>query len=90
VKAVNIHDAKTNFSKLVQKVEGGEEITISRSGVPVARLVPIRSGKPVRDLGAWRGKVVIADDFEAPLPDDVQAYFGGDMDDEDRPYGGGK
>ncbi len=90
LKAVNIHEAKTHFSKLLHQVEGGEEITISRAGVPVARLVPIRSGKPTRDLGLWNGQIWMSDDFDGPLPPEIQAYFNGGMDDDDQPCEKGK
>lgn len=72
---VNVHEAKTNFSRLLQRVAAGEEITIAKAGVPVARLVPIESGTAERKLGIDRGKVWIADDFDAPLPDDILAGF---------------
>ena len=61
---VNIHDAKTHFSRLIERVEQGEEITIARGGRPVARLVPLRTRTQPRRPGAWRGRVRIADDFD--------------------------
>lgn len=77
-KPVNIYEAKTHLSELVERAEAGEEIVIARAGRPVARLVPllaVRGRKP----GSWRGKVWIAPDFDAPLPDDLQrAFEGGD------------
>lgn len=73
---VNIYDAKTRLSKLVSEVEGGAEITISRNGRPVARLVPYRATTPDRKPGAWRGQVVIADDFDDFTPDDEREWFG--------------
>ena len=77
MKAVNIHEAKTNFSKLLAKVERGQEVVISRAGKPVARLVPhtAKSRSPV--FGSDRGKFVVPDDFDAPLPDEVLASFEG-------------
>lgn len=72
---VNVHEAKTNFSRLLQRVAAGEEITIAKAGVPVARLVPIESKIVKRKLGMDRGRIWIADDFDAPLPDDVLASF---------------
>jgi len=75
---VNIHEAKTHFSRLLQKVAEGEEITIARAGVPIARLVAIVKESPARrPLGMLRGQIWIADDFDAPLPDDLQALFEG-------------
>ena len=60
----NIHETKTHLSKLLGRVEKGEEITISRAGRPVARLVPYL-GEPARTPGVLRGRIVIADDFDA-------------------------
>jgi prevent-host-death family protein len=71
---VNIHQAKTHFSRLLQRVAAGEEVVIARAGVPVARLVAVEPKKPkVRPLGFARGEVWVADDFGAPLPDDMLA-----------------
>lgn len=74
--SVNIYDAKTRLSKLISEVEGGAEITISRNGRPVARLVPYRTATPDRKPGAWRGKVMIADDFDDFSADDEREWFG--------------
>jgi prevent-host-death family protein len=68
-KAVNIHEAKTHLSRLVERVEAGEEITLARAGRPVARLVPYRPRREPRKLGIWRGQIWIAPDFDAPLPE---------------------
>jgi len=75
---VNVHEAKTNFSKLLQRVALGEEIIIAKAGVPVARLVPVQSKPSKRPLGLYRGQIWIADDFDAPLPDDILAGFLGE------------
>jgi prevent-host-death family protein len=72
----NIHDAKTHFSRLVERAEGGEEITISRAGRPVAKLVPLRPPGPPRRRGLWRGRVEIHDDFDR-LPEDIASAFRG-------------
>lgn len=75
---VNMHDAKTNLSRLVAAVEAGEvdEVEIARAGHVVARLVAPRS--PARRLpGTWRGRVRIADDFD-DLPEEVAASFAGE------------
>jgi prevent-host-death family protein len=74
----NIHEAKTNFSKLLQRVALGEEIIIAKAGVPVAKLVPVYAEKPKRTLGLYKGQIWIADDFNAPLPDDILAGFWGE------------
>ncbi|HEV2992161.1 MAG TPA: type II toxin-antitoxin system Phd/YefM family antitoxin [Candidatus Angelobacter sp.] len=73
----NIRYAKTHLSKLLQRAEAGEEITIARHGVPVARLVPVAKPAQRRQLGMYRDHVWIADDFDAPLPDDIVAAFEG-------------
>ncbi len=61
---INIHEAKTHFSRLVERVEAGEEILIARAGRPVARLVPLRTRTQARQPGLWRGRVRIAPDFD--------------------------
>jgi prevent-host-death family protein len=75
---VNIHEAKTNFSKLLQRVILGDEIIIAKAGVPVAKLVRYVSKKGKRPLGFYRGQIWMADDFDAPLPDDSLAGFYGE------------
>lgn len=78
---VNIHEAKTHFSRLLQKVARGEEVTIARAGVPIARIVRVEPAKKkLRPLGMDRGKIWIADDFDAPLPDEILAqFYGGEL-----------
>jgi len=71
---INIHDAKTHFSRLVERVEAGEEIVIARSGRPVARLVPLAARTRPRSPGAWRGRVSLAPDFDT-TPDEVLDAF---------------
>jgi prevent-host-death family protein len=66
--SVNIHEAKTHFSKLIERVLHGEEITIARGGRPVARLVPVEFSLSHRSPGSARGKLKIRRDFDAPLP----------------------
>ena len=75
---VNMHEAKTHLSRLVERVETGEEIVISRAGKPVARLVAIQPPRGSRTPGRLRVRVRIADDFDAPLPDEVAAAFAGE------------
>src|SRR5438093_1041592 len=72
---VNIHEAKTRFSQLIERVERGEEIVIARGGKPVARLVPLEAGP--RALGRMRGRIRVADDFDAPLPPEELAALAG-------------
>ncbi len=73
---VSIYEAKTQLSKLVARVLGGEEVVIARSGVPVARLVPIQSQAGARRPGSAKGQIRIGDDFDDPLPDDVAEALG--------------
>lgn len=74
-KTVNVHEAKTHFSRLLARVERGEEIVIARAGRPVARLSALDRPKEERVLGLDRDTMVIASDFDAPLPDDLLAEF---------------
>ena len=78
MRQVNIHEAKTNLSRLVDEVAGGDEIVIARAGKPVARLVPIESSKEPRLPGLLKGKIRIAEDFDAPLPEDILDDFEAD------------
>lgn len=74
-KKVNVHEAKTHFSKLLARVEEGEEIIIARAGKPVAQLIPVKERPAKRVPGTAKGKVVIAPNFDAPLPDSVLEAF---------------
>jgi prevent-host-death family protein len=67
VKSVNIHKAETHLSRLVERVEAGEEITLARAARPVARLVPYRPRREPRRPGIWKGRVLIGPDFDEPL-----------------------
>ena len=79
MKPVNVYEAKTQFSRLLRRVRGGEEVVIAVAGRPVARLVPIAPDAGPRVLGGDEGLVWIADDFDAPLPAEViDAFYGGD------------
>ncbi len=71
---VNIHEAKTHLSRLLQRVALGEEITIANSGIPVARLVPVSMPALPRKLGQYEGRIWIASDFDAPSPE-IEAMF---------------
>lgn len=71
----NIHDAKTHLSRLIEQVENGEDVVIARAGVPVARLVPVVIPANARPLGTETGRLIIADDFDAALPDAVLRTF---------------
>jgi prevent-host-death family protein len=77
MKQVNIHQAKTELSKLVERAEAGEEIIIARAGKPAAKLVPLTRFHGHRRLGLLDGKFRIPDDFNAPLPESVIRDFEG-------------
>ena len=82
---VNVHEAKTRLSKLLEAVEAGAEITIARAGRPVARLVGLANSQPPRRLGGLVGQLNIPEDFDDPLPDEVLALFQGTVDDDFNP-----
>ncbi len=65
----NVQEAKTNLSRLLARVEAGEEIVISRHGRPVARLVPAKPVSQRRVSGTWKGSITVADDFDDELPE---------------------
>lgn len=76
---MNIHQAKTHLSRILQRVAQGEEVTIARAGVPVARLIPAQAEQATRPLGMDRDSIGVAEDFDAPLPASLLARFlGGD------------
>ncbi|MFM9970695.1 MAG: type II toxin-antitoxin system Phd/YefM family antitoxin [Burkholderiales bacterium] len=74
---VNIHEAKTHLSRLVEEVSKGQEILIAKSGKPMARLSGIAPPKPKRTPGLLKGKIKISVDFDAPLPDELLDAFEG-------------
>jgi prevent-host-death family protein len=74
---VNIHEAKTHFSKLIARVRLGEEIVIAKAGEPVARLVPEKQQRAPRLPGTGKGKIVIHDVFYDDLPEDLLDLFEG-------------
>jgi len=76
--SVNVYEAKTHLSQLLDRVAAGEEIVIARAGHPIARLVPLSEASSQRRIpGGWRGKVSIADDFDE-LPPGLEAAFRGE------------
>lgn len=75
----NMHEAKTQLSRLAQRAADGEEIVIARNGRPLARLVAADSRRP-RRLGLANGRIWIGPDFDAPLPPEIQAAFEGRRD----------
>ena len=80
---MGMHEAKSNLSKLVDRALEGEEVTITRNGTPVARIVPLEQRRPsLNDVrGIWKGKVRMDDTF-APLPDWLQDLFDGTAEDD--------
>jgi prevent-host-death family protein len=74
---VNIHEAKTHLSRLIDEVAAGAEIIIAKAGKPAARLSPISAPVKKKNLGQLRGKIKVADDFNMPLDNDVLAQFEG-------------
>jgi prevent-host-death family protein len=77
MKTVNIHEAKTHLSRLLKRVAAGENVVIARAGRPIARLVPFGPPMGERVLGSQKGKFVVPEDFNAPLPAEVLAEFEG-------------
>lgn len=72
-----ITEAKAQFSRLLRRVAAGEEITLTKRGVPVGRLVPVEAPRGKRWLGFYGDKIKIPDDFDAPLPDEILDAFEG-------------
>jgi len=72
---VNIHQAKTHLSRLLQKVALGEEVVIAKAGQPIAKLVPIGKGARSRKLGTAKGDFTVPKDFNQPLPNDLEESF---------------
>ena len=72
---VNVHEAKTHLSKLLEQVRMGEEVVIAKSGKPVARLVAIEGPRKRREPGSAKGTLSYSDDFDAPLPEEILDSF---------------
>lgn len=72
---INVHEAKTHLSRILERVTEGEEVIIMRWNVPIARLVPITAAPLRRELGWARGEFTVPDDFDAPLPAEVEDSF---------------
>ncbi|MGB5615285.1 MAG: type II toxin-antitoxin system Phd/YefM family antitoxin [Desulfobacterales bacterium] len=73
--SVNVHEAKTHLSRLLERVAAGEEILISKAGKPMAKLTPLSKPQDNRVPGLDKGVIKIPDDFDAPLPDDLLQLF---------------
>lgn len=80
--SVNMHEAKTHFSKLVKRAEDGEEVIISRKGVPVAKLVRVdaASKKKVQRIGFMKGEGSVPDNFDEAFADEIASMFCGERD----------
>ncbi len=77
---LNIYDAKTNFSRLIEQVNEGESFIIARSGKPMAKLVPFDKTENNRFcFGTLKGKIKASDDFDEPLSDELLADFESDL-----------
>ncbi|MGD0514129.1 MAG: type II toxin-antitoxin system Phd/YefM family antitoxin [Terriglobales bacterium] len=72
---VNIHEAKTHLSRLLERVAMGEEVIIAKAGKPVAKLVPVVPGARQFKLGSAKGEFVVPDDFNDPLPKEIEDLF---------------
>ena len=74
---VNIHEAKTHLSRIVDEVAAGAEVIIAKAGKPMARLSPIAAPLRNKRLGLLKGKIKVPDDFNAPLDEDILSQFEG-------------
>ena len=75
---INLYEAKTSLSQLVDRAANGEEIIIAKAGKPLAKLIPLRAKIKKREPGGWEGQVEIAEDFDAPLPPEILGAFTGE------------
>ena len=78
-RTVNVHEAKTHLSRPLEAGEAGEDVVIARAGKPIARFIPVAARTEPRTPGSWRGRVIIAADFDE-TPDELIAAFHGDTD----------
>lgn len=72
---VNIHEAKTHLSRLLDRVQAGEEIVLAKAGKPIAKIVPLAPAASKRVPGSHKGLIRVSDDFNDPLPPDLQKHF---------------
>jgi prevent-host-death family protein len=81
--SVNMHEAKTHLSRLVERATAGEEIVIAKAGKPMVRLTPVEPpARKRRELGHMRGQLNVPDNFNDPLPWEIQRYFEGEGDED--------
>lgn len=78
MKIANIHEAKSQLSKLIESALAGEEIIIAKAGKPLVKLISYQENKTPRTPGGWEGKVIMSDDFDNELPADILAGFLGE------------
>jgi prevent-host-death family protein len=78
MRQVNIHEAKTHLSRLVERAAAGEEIVIAKAGRPLVKLVRFEPAREPRRPGALKGRIRIAEDFDAPLPEPIARAFRGE------------
>lgn len=76
---VNIHEAKTNLSKLIELTQAGQDVVIAKAGKPVAKLVEYKAKLKPRKLGLWKGKVWISDDFNDEDPEINKLFYEGEI-----------
>jgi prevent-host-death family protein len=84
-RTVNLYEAKTHLSKIVDEAAAGAEIIIAKAGEPKARLVPLEKNRPDRKPGGWEGRVRIAEDFDDELPPEILVGFLGQEEGRDEP-----
>lgn len=77
-RVVNITEAKAQLSRLVEEAQAGKRVVIGKAGKPVAVLTAYEADSEPRALGGWEGKVWVAEDFDDPLPDELQRFFDGE------------
>lgn len=80
MQTVNIHEAKTHLSRLIEKVVAGEEVIIAKAGKPVARLTPVEPAKQTSRLGFLKGQIVVPDDFDTLFQEEIEDMFYGNPD----------
>jgi prevent-host-death family protein len=76
VKSVNLQHAKTHLLRLIDEALAGEEVVIARAGTALVRLTPVEPAKAPRQLGRDRGKIVVHDDFDEPMPEIEELFYG--------------
>ena len=78
MKIANIHEAKSQLSKLIESALAGEEIIIAKAGKPLVKLIPYQENKQPRTPGGWEGKVIMKEDFDDELPSNILKLFAGE------------